>query len=118
MKKKILFELFFIIVLIFVFPMYIHYSFGTDRLEERAYKLWGVLKAMGATDEQAAGAIGNWQYESGGTLDETAIEGLTGVDVYNMDGSTKSSLKSEEGYHKYSINFYNRQRLYKLFLFS
>lgn len=102
MKKKILFELFLLIAFIFVFPMYINYSLGTNETEERAYKLWGVLKAMGASDEQAAGALGCWEAESG--IDETSIEGIYD-EPYNIDGPKKQPLQDESKYHEYSSNY-------------
>ena len=42
--------------------------------EENAKKMWALGKALGFTDEQCAGMLGNMQQESG--LDPTSVEGI------------------------------------------
>lgn len=59
-----------------------------------ARKAWAVGKALGMSDEQCAGMLGNMEHESGN--DPTAIETLSrSTDPFNIDGPTKSSAKSD-----------------------
>ena len=56
--------------------------------EENAKKMWALGKALGFTDEQCAGMLGNMQQESG--LDPTSVEGIFS-EPYQF-GSRKSAL--------------------------
>lgn len=59
-----------------------------ERQEEIAEKMWALGKALGFTDEQCAGMLGNMQQES--SLDPTSVEGVF-TEPYQI-GSKKSSL--------------------------
>lgn len=52
---------------------------STD-IKDRAKKIWGVFKAYGFSDEMCAGMLGNMLTESSGTLNPTAIEGISAAD--------------------------------------
>lgn len=55
--------------------------------EEYAFKAWSVCKAFGMSDEQAAGVLGNMQWES--TFDPTTIESIYD-EPFNINGPRKS----------------------------
>ena len=62
--------------------------------QANAEKIWGVMKAIGCTDEQAAGALGNMQQES--DLDSTAIENIAG-EYGDITGPKKSAAAGHAG---------------------
>ena len=62
--------------------------------QANAEKIWGVMKAIGCTDEQAAGALGNMQQES--DLDSTAIENIAG-EYMDITGPKKSAAAGHAG---------------------
>ena len=61
-------------------------------VEENARKAWAVGKALGMTDEQCAGMLGNMQGESG--MDPTTIEAIYG-EAFNINGAKKKAAASD-----------------------
>lgn len=61
-------------------------------MEEYAAKAWAVGKAIGLTDEQCAGMLGNMEKESG--CDPTTVETIYD-EPYSMDGPKKQAAASD-----------------------
>lgn len=65
---------------------------GDDMTEEYAAKMWAVAKAIGLTDEQAAGMLGNCAGE--GAFDPTSIETIFD-EPFNIDGPRKAAARDD-----------------------
>lgn len=67
--------------------------------ENNALKIWSVCKAMGMTDNQAAGVIGVFERESG--LDPSALEGVFET---GMTDKKKKLMKDKKALTDYCVN--------------
>lgn len=75
---------------------------GADMLEENAAKMWAVAKAIGLTDEQAAGMLGNAECES--KFDHTCIETIFD-EPFNIDGPKKTAARDDLSTFTLSVVF-------------
>ena len=68
---------------------------------ETANKMWGVLKALGCNDNQAAGALGCWEAESG--IDPTAVEHIYD-EPYSVEGMKKQAALADLGAYTMTLS--------------